>query len=171
AMDGYELYRALKAGGYGVTGLSAAQEAELNAPRRTFIAWAEKTWSRPSGGDNPAWNPSRFEYRFACAAPGDGGERKLVADEYSLGTVDWCVFDVDPSAPALGATGAPATFTRTTMPTPVTYAGMPHPRWWTMEDGRTNFGAIRPDTTDLGKLLFIEFGLVFSNDWFLVPIT
>ena len=40
-----------------------------------------------------------------------------------------------------------------------------------MEDGRTNFGAIRPDTTDLAKLLFIEFGLIFSNDWFLIPVT
>ena len=40
-----------------------------------------------------------------------------------------------------------------------------------MEDGRTNFGAIQPDTTDLAKLLFIEFGLVYSNDWFLVPLT
>ena len=44
-------------------------------------------------------------------------------------------------------------------------------RWWTFEDGRTNFGEIRPDTTDLAKLLFIEFGLVYSNDWFIVPHT
>jgi hypothetical protein len=48
---------------------------------------------------------------------------------------------------------------------------MPNARWWTLEDGRTNFGAIRPDTTDLAKLLFIEFGLIYSNDWFLIPLT
>jgi len=40
-----------------------------------------------------------------------------------------------------------------------------------MEDGRTNFGEVRPDTTDLAKLLFLEFGLVYSNDWFVAPMT
>ena len=54
---------------------------------------------------------------------------------------------------------------------PLTFPGMPHPRWWTIEDSQTNFGAIRPDTTDLAKLLLIEFGLVYSNDWFTVPFT
>src|SRR5262249_30192437 len=79
--------------------------------------------------------------------------------------------DVNPGAAAMGATGASSSIVRTTLPTPVTFPGMPNPRWWTMEDGRTNFGAIRPDTTDLAKLLFIEFGLLFSNDWFLTPLT
>jgi hypothetical protein len=48
---------------------------------------------------------------------------------------------------------------------------MPSARWWEFEDGFTNFGQIRPDTTDLAKLLLIEFGLVFANDWFVIPST
>src|SRR5439155_1558042 len=44
-------------------------------------------------------------------------------------------------------------------------------RWWAFEDRKTNFGEIKPDTTDLAKLLLIEFGLIFANDWFLVPYT
>jgi hypothetical protein len=48
---------------------------------------------------------------------------------------------------------------------------MPNPRWWTFEDSRTNFGDVKPDTTDLAKLLLIEFGLIYANDWFLVPFT
>jgi hypothetical protein len=48
---------------------------------------------------------------------------------------------------------------------------MPHTRWWTFEDSRTNFGDINPGTTDLAKLLLIEFGLVYANDWFLFPLT
>ncbi len=47
----------------------------------------------------------------------------------------------------------------------------PDTRWWRFEDGRVNFGDIKPDTTDLSKLLFIEFGLVYANDWFMVPFT
>ena len=57
------------------------------------------------------------------------------------------------------------------LPTQVTFNGMPNTRWWEFEDGRTNFGDIKPDTTDLAKLLLIEFGLVYANDWFLIPFT
>src|SRR5258706_15194285 len=46
---------------------------------------------------------------------------------------------------------------------------MPHPRWWAFEDGRTNFGAVTPDTADLIGLLLLEFALVSSHNWFLVP--
>jgi hypothetical protein len=49
------------------------------------------------------------------------------------------------------------------------FEGMPNTRWWAFEDGKTNFSYIRPDTTDLAKLLLIEFGLVYANDWYLIP--
>ena len=48
---------------------------------------------------------------------------------------------------------------------------MPNTRWWGFEEGRTNFGDIDPDTTDIGKLMLIEFGLVYANDWFVLPLT
>jgi len=48
---------------------------------------------------------------------------------------------------------------------------MPNPRWWTFEDRRTNFGEVKPNTTDLAKLLFIEFGLVYGSDWSIIPYT
>jgi hypothetical protein len=48
---------------------------------------------------------------------------------------------------------------------------MPDTRWWAFEDGKTNFGDIKPGTTELAKLLLIEFGLVYANDWFLLPYT
>jgi hypothetical protein len=48
---------------------------------------------------------------------------------------------------------------------------MPNTRWWSFEDSRTNFGDVKPDTTDLGKLLLIEFGLIYANDWFQIPFT
>src|SRR5207249_10009127 len=83
--------------------------------------------------------------------------------------------DIDRAATPLGAllTGSnpQQSFARTMLPVPLAYPGMPNPRWWTFEDGKTNFGAIEPDTTDIAKLLFVEFGLVFSNDWYVVPFT
>ena len=60
---------------------------------------------------------------------------------------------------------------RAFIPTALGFEGMPNTRWWSFEEGGTNFGDIKPDTTELGKLLFLEFGLVYANDWFLVPLT
>jgi hypothetical protein len=48
---------------------------------------------------------------------------------------------------------------------------MPNTRWWAFEDRKTNFGDINPSTTDLAKLLFMEFALVYANDWFVIPYT
>jgi len=56
------------------------------------------------------------------------------------------------------------------LPTALQFNGMPNSRHWAFEEGATNFGAISPDTTDLSKLLLIEFGLVCANDWFLLPV-
>src|SRR5690606_19704774 len=61
--------------------------------------------------------------------------------------------------------------TNSFFPVNISFDGMPHTRWWRFEDSNTNFGDINPDTTDLNKLLFIEFGLIYANDWFLVPFT
>ena len=47
---------------------------------------------------------------------------------------------------------------------------MPDARWWAFEDGRTNLGDVRADTTDLARLLYMEFALAYSNDWFTIPV-
>ena len=178
AMDGIAFYQYLKGDparrAYDGIAVLDAHKPPLDAAAGELAAWIERLITVPSGGDNPAWQPPRLEYRFACSAPRPVGERVFIADEYDHGTLDWHTVD----GAAAATLGGPApttdhrgTLTRTTIPVPLTYSGMPHPRWWTMEDGRTNFGDIRPDTTDLGKLLFIEFGLVYANDWFILPLT
>ena len=102
----------------------------------------------------------------------------LTADEYAQGRLDWYSFDKDASAATLGTIpGAPDVpleqqyVTRSFIPAPVRFNGMPDTRWWAFEDGKTNFGDIKPGTTELPKLLLIEFGLVYANDWFLLPYT
>ena len=59
--------------------------------------------------------------------------------------------------------------TQTFIPSSIVFEGMPDTRWWAFEDRRTNFGEVQPDATDLGKLLLLEFGLVYANDWFVLP--
>jgi hypothetical protein len=99
-----------------------------------------------------------------------------VAEEYYHGRLDWYSVDVQPGGElddveGEEASGLPATRTLGMIPTPVQFDGMPNTRWWSFEDGKTNFGDVDAATTDLATLLLVEFGLVFANDWFIVPCT
>jgi hypothetical protein len=175
-MDGAKLYFHLKenTANHASDGIAAlaGKETDVDILAARFIAWFEKLIAQPAGDD--AWLPDRLEYQFAASAPLSGGERVLVADEYFQGHLDWYNVDIDDSRPSLGDPlppdpDVPATTTNAVVPVQVTFNGMPNTRWWTFEDSKTNFGDIKPDTTDLAKLLLIEFGLIYANDWFLVP--
>jgi hypothetical protein len=171
AMDGYELYRHLKNGGHawdGIPGvITSHQKQELDALIPRLVGWFDDLIAQP--GAASAYDPARLEYRFDLAAPEATGETVLAAEEYPGGHLDWHAFSYDTSGLALGATGAPGEVIRTVVPGTVRFSGMPLPRLWAMEDGRTDFGAVTADTTDLIRLLFVEFALVYSNDWYALP--
>lgn len=160
-------------------GADPGDHAQLVTLGDRFVAWFDRLFYQPQGPEgNDAWQPSRLEYRFAVSAPQDGGEKVLLAEEYYHGHLDWYNFSVDNKTETLGEVEAPslpegfdAPIKRSLIPTPVQFDGMPNTRWWTFEEGRTNFGDIKPDTTDINKLLLIEFGLVYANDWYMVPFT
>jgi hypothetical protein len=154
----------------------AGMDLQVDPIASRFVRWFQKLIHQPEQpAAATAWEPDRLEYRFAASTPVPGGEKVMVADEYYQGHLDWYNFDVDTARKTLGdadpAPEAPEAKTLTMLPTQVTFNGMPNTRWWKFEDGRTNFGDVKPDTTDLAKLLLIEFGLVYANDWFLVPFT
>jgi hypothetical protein len=173
-MDGGRLYLYLLAdpGNHaydGVAGVAQTDRDAIDEQAGRFLRWCRRLLAQPDGED--AWVPERLEYRFAVASPTADGEKVLTAEEYPGGTLDWHSFDVDRDAESLGTApeAGPAATTRTLIPVPLEFEGMPASRWWAFEDRRTNFGAIDAATTDLAKLLFVEFGLVYANDWFLVP--
>ncbi|HYM59327.1 MAG TPA: hypothetical protein VEZ11_00390 [Thermoanaerobaculia bacterium] len=175
SMDGAALYQHLSSGGHAADGIagSAGHEAELDDAATRFTKWFETLIAQPS--QNEAWIPSRLEYQFACSAPvSPAAEKILDAAEYYSGHLDWYSVDVGPGA-VLGSPlpdpENPKTDKRALVPTPASFNGMPNTRWWAFEEGRTNFGDIKPDTTDLAKLLLIEFGLIYANDWFVIPYT
>jgi hypothetical protein len=185
AMDGANLYLHLRAlptnlASDGVAGLSAVEKNAADAAGPRFVEWFERLYSIPKPEEGDAWQPDRLEYQFACSASdGEGGEKVLTAGEYFHGRLDWYNFDWDRGRRTLDEAGVPAAelpvekqfATRSFIPAPVRFNGMPDTRWWAFEDGKTNFGDIRPGATDLAKLLLMEFGLVYANDWFLLPHT
>lgn len=160
-------------------GADPSDHTDLKLLGDRFVDWFARLYYQPGAqhGDD-AWLPAQLEYQFSCSAPKDGGEKVLRAQEYYHGDLDWYNFSIDADSDGLGevtATPMPADFsapiTRSFIPTPIQFDGMPNTRWWAFEEGKTNFGDIQPDTTDINKLLLIEFGLVYANDWYLVPIT
>jgi len=172
AMDGGALYEHLTGapGAHAYDGIATIDPndyGDLDTAARRFVAWFRGLIDAPAGDD--AWDPSRLEYAFAVSAPEGDAERVLAADGFGGGHLDWPSVDVAAAGP-LGAPPAPATGTTTSrIPAPVAFDGMPNLRYWAFEDGRTNLGDLTPGTTDLAKLLFAEFALVFANDWFVVP--
>jgi hypothetical protein len=176
-MDGYQFYRYLFEDAanhaYDGTTIPAADFGTVDALAQRFVQWVDRLIYQPPTTD--AWLPSRLEYQFAVSAPTPDGERVYAAEEYYHGHLDWYNIDADPSQTELPIAGGqpaeeiPAAVTTAFIPVQVAFDGMPNTRWWTFEDRKTNFGAIRPDTTDLAKLLFMEFGLVYGNDWYVLP--
>lgn len=157
----------------------------LKALGQDFRSWFYRLYSQPQVGVEEAledaWAPSYLEYQFAVSAPADeSGEKRsiLVAEQYHQGHLDWYAFDIDPQTRLEDNPGArfaensfevhkPLGF----LPTQIEFNGMPNVRWWEFEDRRTDFGSIRATTTDVPLLILAEFGLIYGNDWSVIPYT
>jgi hypothetical protein len=131
---------------------------------------------------NPAWHADELEYVFSVAAPdapGGAKQQVLNASDYNGENLDWYGFSIhhDPEA-RLGADeeiadneySAYEEDADTLIPAQIRFHGMPNSRWWEFEDRVTDFGDLDVNVTDLGKLLVMEFALIHSNDWFIIPI-
>jgi len=146
--------------------------------------WAKNLYSQPSDEDRKAWQSERMEYEFSVSAPevadGRNGQKVLVSREYDGSDLDWFDFSLHPSrehtlcdpAPANGNEASLPESTQDpleSIPTALTFYGCPNHRWWRFEDAKTDFGALILDKVDLGKLTLMEFALIHSNDWFVIP--
>jgi hypothetical protein len=126
------------------------------------------------GDDDPAgWERERLDYSLR-AFTGDPEEPALVrtlrVHPDAEGDLEWFAFDATDEEPPSGLpTPTAETVSRTVIPGPVRFRGMPTARFWNFEDGRVSFAAIQPDRRDLGSLVLMDFMLVHGNDWFLVP--
>jgi len=58
----------------------------------------------------------------------------------------------------------------TVFASPLRFAGMPSDRYWQFEDGQVNLGRLEAQPFDLGRLCLAEFGLIYGNDWLVVPV-
>jgi len=182
AVDGMSLYAELKSSLHpddgskgqlpGAPPIAAAHEPLVRAAAETWLGWYESLFSEPDGA-NASWQRERLEYAFAVSGDAPNGEVVLSAAEYCEGHLDWHSFDL--ASGTLHAPGdAPKPIAEPvvlhTIPSPIGYRGMPSDRWWEFEESRVNFGAADAGPADLGRMLMIEFAVIYGNDWFIIPI-
>lgn len=171
--DGVMLYGKLKNTPLPTTPVIDLPDAGAFATTKdAFIRWYEALFSEPTG-QAEAWSPQRMEYGFSVEAP-TSPPRVLTSDYYD-GELDWYDFNVK-MGETLGAnedraSGVnPLPITRTTIPAPATYRGMPASRWWEFEDASVDFGAVEADPDDLARMLLVDFAITYGNDWFVIPV-
>ena len=175
-LDGEKLLEDIASGAHdtkvdGFAGLSAAERVALKQAGIDLLAWSRRAVQSPATAADAAWSPRFLEYQFSCTATGpDGGTVALDVSQFEGGHLDWYAFDV--GATAVGAPPAPPPLDPTALsfiPAPVSFGGMPCPRYWELESRRTEFADIDSHTTDIARLLLTEFALVYSNDWCIIP--
>ncbi len=190
-VDGLNLYEATKARDYdGERLLEAIGDGTFNAKAgiepghqvivagwiQQLLQWFQRQFAQPGAADESAWDPQRLTYQFQAAAPLPQGKQMVLdASRYHEGRIDWYSFELapenaplssdDPAEPVPAANTKPMSF----LPAPATFKGMPNPRFWEMEDRQINFGNLNARTTDHLLLVFAEMGLIFGNDWFVIP--
>lgn len=118
------------------------------------------------------WISENLEYSFRLEAKQDGNTKKVLdAKQFSGGHLDWKDFDQGVADSNRGITRLqrPEKIVQTFIPAPLRFSGMPHPRLWQMEDSTTDFGDLEASKTTLVNMLLAEFGMRYSNDWFILP--
>lgn len=108
------------------------------------------------------WDPQHLEYNFGVT----DGDTRLDANEYDGQRLDWYSFNVSTRGE----------FSETTQhlalrPSLVTFPGAPLPRWWSFEDRRIGLGETKRPQLSFMTMLLTEFALMYSNDWFVLPVT
>ena len=77
---------------------AGADAAKLAALAQRLREWLKTLVEQPTDPARDSWQPQRFEYRFACAAPEGVDGFHAVANEYYTGHLDWYSLDRDTEA-------------------------------------------------------------------------
>jgi len=128
------------------------------------------------------WNPRHLEYDFKVQitpkdTSGNLTGRKLILDSsgYKEDHLDWYSFTVSDETtegfelPLEKKDENPPQWPPYPIATRFKFAGMPEKRWWNFEDTYVDFGSINPKKNNIASILLMEFALVHSPDWFVVP--
>lgn len=173
--DGYRIHQEVSDGSFQLfiqnnSVVEASDHSVFIEAGQSFLDWFRHLYQQPEGGQS-AWVHEHLEYSFSLESRYKNNNRRLIADQYASGHLDWKDFDQEVITDGATTDDHPAGTeqVQTFIPTPLTFGGMPHHRLWQLEDATTNFGKIDASPTALLNLLLAEYGLTYSNDWFILP--
>lgn len=162
--------------------MSASELLDFEEAKTIFLNWFKNTYNQPISDQGISWNDRKFEYEFSVSAPdttaSNAPQTVLLADKYKDGTLDWYSFDRSPTGTSLQESPAytinngdvvlPSSV-QTYIPHTIEFKGMPKARWWEFEDKNVDLAKMLAQKQDISKLVVMEFGLIYSNDWFVIP--
>lgn len=184
AMDGYKFYVYLVGGGNAGTIPSTPSSFPLlNTMQGKFRAWLEHTYYFPQVETENSWSASQLEYQCAVSAPLNSSvsspQHVLLADKYTRGNLDWYSFDLSSNSNAKLQEAAGVAISNVAavlpsqafsyIPHTIEFKGMPKSRWWEFEDKNNDLSKMLTQKQDIAKMVIMEFGLIYANDWFLIP--
>ena len=112
-------------------------------------------------GEPPTWNSRHLDYSFAIKC----GKTTLKAEAHIGNLLDWFDYKIGSEIKISGKTSS-----LLVLPQNVSYKGMPSPRWWEFEDSTVDLGDIKRPNLSILSMLLTEFALIYSNDWFVIPV-
>jgi hypothetical protein len=108
------------------------------------------------------WDPAELRYDADFTA----GSIDLALRRHDGGDLDW--YSVDATAPV--AEQDPPPPRASALASRVSYPGAPHPRWWQIEEARTDLGGYASDRSHFATLLLLELVVSHGDDWFTFPV-
>jgi len=171
-LDGYTLYTELKSGKNASTFVQP--DSTVDAVGAEFVQWFERTYNQTPETPN-TWHPQHLEYQPQLAFQDNHSKTHLLnKEEYYGDGIGWYGFEPITKRKDGATISLPPEVTNplseTVIPANVRFRGMPSTRLWEMEDAQVDFGSIRAASTELSKMLFAEFGLIYGNDWLVAPL-
>ena len=142
------------------------------AVRAALAEWLAWLIGAPESGG--AWSTERLEYRFALRF-GDA-QNAVVArgTQFGAAEVRWSDLEwIDGAGgrlPEGAPSGTPIETVATMLATPLRYPAMPADRYWQLEDGEIDLGAIEAQPHDLARLALAEFAMTSGDDWLVAPV-
>jgi hypothetical protein len=149
-----------------------ADATDPDAARAVVAAW--RTWLTGAPDAGGAWTTPRLEYRFALRFGDDQNAVVLRGTHFGSSEVRWSDLEwmerAGDALPDGAPDGAPVETAATMLATPLRFPGMPADRYWQLEDGAVDLGAIEAQPTDLARLCLAEFAMTSGDDWLSVPV-
>lgn len=142
------------------------------AVRDVLAGWV--AWVDGQPGSGGCWTTPRLEHRYRLRFGHGDDAVVLAAEQADSGAGRWHDYAWLPGAEvALDADAAldpPPERTATMLATRLSYPGMAADRYWQLENGAVDVGAIEAQPHDLARLCLAEFALVTGDDWLVVPL-